>query len=64
MSLLAKDINIAAMDTPQLADTSNCECSLHCPTLSLQHQLHNAVKTLEVERRYSEAKVTYRHIIT
>lgn len=64
MSLLAKDINIAARDMPQLADASNCPCSLHYTTLSLQHRLQNAVKTLEAERRYSEGKVTYSHTIT
>lgn len=51
MSLLAKDINIAARDMSQLADASNCQCSLQYNTLSLQYQLQNTVKTLEVEKR-------------
>lgn len=64
ISLLAKDINIAAGDMFQLAHASNCQCSLHYTTLSLQHQLQNAVKTVQVKRRYFEGKVTYSHTIT
>lgn len=64
MSLLATDINIAARDMPQLADASNCQCSLQYATLSLQYQLQNTVKTLGVEKRDSEDKVTHSHTIT
>lgn len=48
----------------QLTHASNCQCSLHYTTLSLHHQLQNAVKTVKFKRRYSEGKVTYSHTIT
>lgn len=49
---------------PQLADAANCQCSLHYTTLSLRHQLQNVVKTMEVEGRHSEGRVTFSHTIT
>lgn len=64
VSLLVKDLNIATGDTPWLADAANCQCSLLYASLSLQHPLWNAVKTMEVERRYSEGQVTFSHTIT
>ena len=49
VSLLVKDINTAAGDTPWLVDAANRQCSPLYTSLSLQHPLWNVVETMEVE---------------